>query len=122
MHQKALDLYRTYLVVGGYPAAVNEFKTSADFNKIRVTQTTISNAYIADMAKYSTPNDMMKSIDIYDTLYSQLAKENSKFQYSVIGSTARATTNENALAWLKAAHVVYVKHLRRFYLVQNLLF
>lgn len=106
LHQKALDLYRTYLVVGGYPAAVNEFKTSADFNKIRATQSTISNAYIADMAKYSTPNDMMKSIDIYDTLYSQLAKENSKFQYSVIGSKARATTYENALSWLKAAHVV----------------
>ncbi len=58
------------------------------------------------MAKYSTPNDMMKSIEVYDTLYSQLAKENSKFQYSVISSKARANSYENALAWLKAANVV----------------
>lgn len=106
LHQKALDLYRTYLVVGGYPSVVNEFIASSDFNRVRAAQGTISNAYIADMAKYSTPNDMVKSIEIYDTLYSQLAKENTKFQYSVINSKARATTYENALAWLKAAHVV----------------
>lgn len=106
LHQKALDLYRTYLVVGGYPSAVNEYILSTDFNYIRATQSNISNAYIADMAKYSTPNDMVKSMEIYDTLYSQLSKENTKFQYSVINSKARATTYENALAWLKAAHVV----------------
>ena len=106
LHQKALDLYRTYLVVGGYPSAVNEYILSADFNYIRATQSNVSNAYIADMAKYSTPNDMVKSMEIYDTLYSQLSKENTKFQYSVINSKARATTYENALAWLKAAHVV----------------
>lgn len=105
LHQKALDLYRTYLVVGGYPAAVTEFILSSDFNRVRAAQGTISNAYIADMAKYSTPNDMVKSIEIYDTLYSQLAKENTKFQYSVINSKARAAAYENALAWLKAAHV-----------------
>lgn len=106
LHQKALDLYRTYLIVGGYPSAVNEYILSTDFNHIRATQSNISNAYIADMAKYSTPNDMVKSMEIYDTLYSQLSKENTKFQYSVINSKARATTYENALAWLKAAHVV----------------
>lgn len=106
LHQKALDLYRTYLVVGGYPAAVNEFLISSDFNRIRAAQSTISNAYIADTAKYSTPNDMVKSMEIYDTLYSQLAKENTKFQYAIINSKARATSYENALAWLKAAHVV----------------
>lgn len=106
LHQKALELYRTYLVVGGYPSAVNEYILSADFNHIRATQSSISNAYIADMAKYSTPNDMVKSMEIYDTLYSQLSKENTKFQYSVINSKARATSYENALAWLKAAHVV----------------
>lgn len=106
LHQKALELYRTYLVVGGYPSAVNEYILSADFNHIRATQSSISNAYIADMAKYSTPNDMVKSMEIYDTLYSQLSKENTKFQYSVINSKARATSYENALAWLKAAHVI----------------
>ncbi|MGN0807203.1 MAG: ATP-binding protein [Candidatus Coproplasma sp.] len=106
LHQKALDLYRTYLVVGGYPSAVNEFILSSDYNRIRATQSNISNAYIADMAKYSTPKDMVKSMEIYDTLYSQLSKENTKFQYSVINSKARATSYENALAWLKAAHVV----------------
>lgn len=106
LHQRALTLYRTYLVIGGYPAAVKEFITTADFNRVRAMQGTISNAYIADMAKYSTPNDMVKSMEIYDTLYSQLAKENTKFQYSVINSKARATSYENALAWLKAANVV----------------
>ncbi len=106
LHDKALELYRTYLVVGGYPAAIREYLSSGDFNAVRSVQSTISNAYISDMAKYTTPNDMMKSIEVYDTIYAQLAKENSKFQYAIINAKARANAYENAIAWLKVAHVV----------------
>ena len=106
LHEKAMDLYRTYLIVGGYPAAVQTYLDSGDFNAVRAEQSTISDAYIADMAKYTTPSDMIKSIEVYNSLFAQLSKENTKFQYSVIGSKARARDYETALAWLKSANVV----------------
>ena len=106
LHEKALELYRTYLVVGGYPAAVQTYLNSGDFNAVRAEQSSISDAYIADMAKYTTASDMIKSIEVYNSLFAQLSKENTKFQYSVIGSKARARDYETALAWLKSANVV----------------
>lgn len=106
LHEKAMDLYRTYLIVGGYPAAVQTYLDSGDFNAVRAEQSTISDAYIADMAKYTTPSDMIKSIEVYNSLFAQLSKENTKFQYSVIGPKARARDYETALAWLKSANVV----------------
>lgn len=106
LHEKALELYRMYLVVGGYPAAVKTYIEHNDFNLVRAEQSAISNAYISDMAKYATPSEMMKSIEIYKSINSQLTKENTKFQYSVVGAKARAKDYELSLAWLKTAGVV----------------
>ncbi len=106
LHEKALELYRTYLVVGGYPAAVKSYLENGDFNLVRSEQSGISNAYISDMAKYATPPEVVKSIEIYKTLVSQLSKENSKFQYAVINSRARAKDYELSLDWLITASVV----------------
>ncbi len=106
LHEKALELYRTYLVVGGYPAAVKSYLENRDFNLVRSEQSSISNAYISDMAKYATPPEVVKSIEIYKTLVSQLSKENSKFQYAVINSRARAKDYELSLDWLITSSVV----------------
>ena len=106
LHQLALELYRTYLVVGGYPDAVNRFVQTGDFNLVRAAQSTISNAYLADMIKYATPSDTIKSIAVYNSIHSQLAKETTKFQYSVIEKKARSKSYEMALEWLKAANII----------------
>lgn len=106
-HEAALEWYRKYLVVGGYPEAVKKFiLTDDDFNTVRAEQANIADAYIADMAKYATPTETIRSIAIFNTLPSQLGKENTKFQYSVIRSGARAKDYEASLQWLKAANVV----------------
>ena len=108
LHEKAMELYRTYLVVGGYPAVVKEFIESdiVDYNRIRSIQSNISSAYIADMAKYSTASNTIRTMEIYNTLHAQLAKENSKFQYAIVNSKARAKDYENSLFWLKTANVI----------------
>lgn len=105
-HTTALELYRQYLVVGGYPAAVKMFLDTSDYNSVRSVQANISDSYIADMTKYATPNETIRSIAIFNTLPSQLAKENSKFQYAVFKSNARAKDYELSLQWLKAASVI----------------
>ena len=105
-HSRAMDLYRQYLVVGGYPDAINRFVETGDYNLVRATQATIANAYLADMSKYATPTDTVKSIAVYNSVTSQLAKETTKFQYSVVDKKARSKSYEMALEWLKAANVV----------------
>ena len=106
VHNKALELYRIYLLVGGYPEVVMRYIEKKDFDFVRAVQGNIADAYISDMAKYSTPSDTIKAIAAYNSLPSQLAKENAKFMYSVIGSSARAKDYESALQWLSAAGVV----------------
>lgn len=105
-HTLALDLYKKYLVVGGYPAVVRTYLETENFDSVRSVQADISDSYIADMTKYATPNETIRSIAIFNTLSSQLAKENTKFQYAVIKSNARAKDYELSLQWLKAASVV----------------
>lgn len=105
-HNLALELYRKYLVIGGYPAAVKTYLETDNFDAVRAIQADISDSYIADMTKYATPNETIRSIAIFNTLPSQLAKENTKFQYAVIKSNARANDYELSLQWLKAASVV----------------
>ncbi|MGN0566889.1 MAG: ATP-binding protein [Candidatus Limousia pullorum] len=105
-HNLALELYKKYLVVGGYPAVVRTYLETENFDSVRSVQADISDSYIADMTKYATPNETIRSIAIFNTLPSQLAKENTKFQYAVIKSNARAKDYELTLQWLKASSVV----------------
>ena len=106
LHEKALELYRQYLVVGGYPQAVKTFLETKDFNFVRSEQSSISNAYIADMSKYATPAETVKSIEIYNSIFSQLGKKTVKFTYSTVSKKARSKNYEVSLAWLKFANVV----------------
>ena len=62
LHDIALDLYKTFLVVGGMPQAVLEYVNKRDFNFVHAVQKNINDAYIADMAKYATPQETTKII------------------------------------------------------------
>lgn len=106
LHDKALDLYKTYLVVGGMPAAVKEYLEEKDFNFVLATQKNINDSYIADMAKYATPNETTKIMAAFNSIPAQLAKENRKFQYKIIKSGARAYEYETPLDWLKTSGVI----------------
>lgn len=106
LHETALDLYKTYLVVGGMPRAVTEYVITGDFNFVIAAQKTLNNVYIADMAKYAMPHETTKIMAAWSSVPGQLAKENHKFQYKLIKSGARAYEYETPLDWLKAAGVI----------------
>lgn len=106
LHDTAMDLYKQYLAIGGMPRAVTEFIERQDFNFVSSVLQTINDAYIADMAKYATPNETTKIMAVFNSIPSQLAKENRKFQYKVIRSGARASAYEVAIDWLKASGVI----------------
>ena len=106
LHDTAMDLYRTYLVVGGMPRAVQEYVNKLDFDFVTAIQKTLNDSYIADMAKYATPQETTKIMAAWGSVPAQLAKENRKFQYKVIKSGARSKDYEVAIDWLSAAGMI----------------
>ncbi len=106
IHETALDLYKSYILIGGMPQALLEYLAEKDYNFVMAAQKNINDAYIADMAKYATPNETTKIMAAFNSIPSQLAKANRKFQYKVIKSGARAYEYETPLEWLRASGVV----------------
>ena len=107
LHEMYLDIYKTYLFVGGMPQVVNEYVNNKDYNTISIIQKNINDAYIADMVKYASSVETSKILAAYNSIPAQLAKENRKFQYKIIKTGARAYDFEFSLDWLKAAGIVY---------------
>ena len=106
LHDTLMDLYRVYLVTGGMPQVVLEYMDKKDFNFVLAAQKNINDSYIADMAKYATPNETTKIMAAFNSVPAQLAKDNRKFQYKVIKSGARAYDYETPLEWLRVSGVV----------------
>jgi len=108
LHELFLDLYKTYLCIGGMPNAVKEFIQANDYAFVVPIQKNITDSFIADMVKYATPSEAVKIMSIYQSLPSQLAKENKKFQYRIIRSGARANQFETPMDWLKASGIIII--------------
>jgi len=111
LHSKALELYKTYLVVGGMPASVLEYISRKDFDLVRSKQIQIFNDYTTDMVKYSTKIESSRHEAAYNSLPSQLLKENQKFQYAIIKTGARAKEYEDSILWLKKAGIALISYL-----------
>jgi len=106
VHSIAIDFYNKYLIVGGMPAAVKEFISTNSFIAVADIQNRILNEYIADMAKYAEPSTSIKIRTCYESIPAQLAKENRKFQYSVVQKGGSVTIFGESIEWLKYAGVV----------------
>lgn len=110
LHDTAMDFYKIYLITGGMPSAVLQYIDKKDFDFVFATQKSINDAYIADMAKYASPNETTKIMAAFESVPAQLAKENRKFQYKVIKSGAKANQYETPIEWLKASGVIIKCH------------
>ena len=104
---KYIDLLKQYYYVGGMPEAVLTFINQKDFKKVREKQLNILVAYEQDFSKHA-PNDIVPRIRlVWQSLPSQLAKENKKFVYGNLKKGARAREFELAIDWLKDAGIVH---------------
>jgi predicted AAA+ superfamily ATPase len=106
LHNRALDLYRYYLIVGGMPASILSFAKSGKLVLVPNMQNEIVNNYVADMAKYAVPSEVVKIRACFNSIPAQLAKENRKFQYKVIQKGGSATLFGASIDWLTQAGVV----------------
>ena len=106
LHKKAMELYRTYLIVGGMPASILEYTSTNSFISVPGIQSRIINDYIADMAKYASDSEAIKIRATFNSIPAQLAKNNSKFQYKIIQRGGSSSIFGEALDWLETAKVV----------------
>ncbi len=104
--RRFVELLRQFYFVGGMPEAVAEFIDSRTPEHVRKIQLAILKAYDADIAKHAG-KDTQKARLVFETIPSQLAKENRKFVFGALKKGARAADYENAIQWLVDAGLVY---------------
>ena len=105
--QTYIDALKQYYFVGGMPEAVQSFVENKDFNEVREIQKRILTAYEQDFSKHA-PNEIVPRIRmLWNSIPSQLAKENKKFIYGLIREGARAKDYETALMWFSDCGLVH---------------
>ncbi|MBE6964900.1 MAG: ATP-binding protein [Ruminococcaceae bacterium] len=98
--QTYIDALKHYYFVGGMPEAVQSFAENKDFNEVREIQKRILAAYEQDFSKHA-PNEIVPRLRmLWNSIPSQLAKENKKFVYGLVREGARAKDYETAIMWL----------------------
>jgi hypothetical protein len=105
-HDKLIDYLRTYYYVGGMPEVVQNFIYNQKWDEVRLIQQRILNSYEADFSKHAPLEIIPRIRMVWQSIPSQLAKENKKFVYSTIREGARAKDFELAIQWLVDAGVL----------------
>ena len=97
---------RIYNFVGGMPESVLKYIETRDTMSVREVQNNILSIYRSDMSKHATPQEVVRITQVWQSIPSQLARENKKFIYGAIKSGARAREFEMAIQWLQDAGLV----------------
>ena len=98
---------KAYFIIGGMPEAVNVWVKEKDMELVNTVQENILKAYESDFSKHTQNSEANKISLIWNSIPSQLAKENKKFLYQTIKEGARAREYENSLNWLNDANLIY---------------
>lgn len=101
------DLLKQYTYIGGMPEVVQDFVNNKNFKKVRTIQKRILSSYEKDFSKHIPANTVEKVRMLWNSVPTQLAKDNKKFIYNAIKKGARAKEFETALTWLKDAGLIY---------------
>ncbi len=110
IHEKFLELFNTYMIVGGLPEAVSRYINNNSLSEpVRVLRH-LQSDYMNDIAVYADPEIRLKAISCYKSLPVQLAKENKKFQYKLVHSGYGAKHFDTSLNWLEMSGLIIKNH------------
>lgn len=105
IHKAMMELLYRYIIVGGLPEVVNCYLDTKNVELIYEKQRTLIAEYEEDMVKYAEDSDKPHIRECFDSIPRQLAKENKKFQYSVVKKGGRASQYSGSLQWLEDAGI-----------------
>ncbi|SFK29086.1 ATP-binding protein [Succinivibrio dextrinosolvens] len=104
VHQKMMELFRLYLVVGGMPAVVKKYIETNNLQEVLSTQKQILNLYRKDISKYDDKN-RLSIIEIFNLIAPELNNPNKRFIIKDLGKNIKFDRYENSFLWLKDAGV-----------------
>ena len=108
--EKLKEYLRYYFYVGGMPEVVDAFVQTRDWQLVRRIQNRILNSYEGDFSKHAPKETVPRIRMVWQSIPSQLAKENKKFVYGVIREGARAKDFELAIQWLVDCGLLLKSH------------
>lgn len=103
-------LFREYIAVGGMPEIVNRFLTQNTYYKILDSQKNLFKDYEADITHYTEGLDSARVLNFYRNISSQLAKENKKFIFRMLGKGQRSKNYGGVQEWLSDAGVINIAY------------
>lgn len=106
IHKVMMDLLYRYIIVGGLPEVVSCFLETRNIEQIYKLQRSLITEYEEDMVKYADEADKPHIRECFESIPKQLAKENKKFQYSVVRKGGRASQYAGSIQWLEDAGIV----------------
>ena len=104
VHEKMMELFRLYLIVGGMPEAVNTFLKTNNLKLVEEIQKGIVRLYKKDIAKYD-PEHKLYLEEIFTLIPSELNQKNKRFILKNLNETFKFSRYENSFIWLKEAGV-----------------
>lgn len=104
VHDKLMQLFRLYLITGGMPAAVAEYKDSNNVNTVMRVQQDIVALYRKDISQYAL-RDKLKIKEVFDLIPSELDAKNKRFILKSLNEHAKFERYEDSFLWLKDAGV-----------------
>lgn len=104
IHNKMMDVFRLYLIVGGMPAAVMSYKDNNNLQDVMASQREIIKLYRKDISQYDTQRQL-RIKEVFDLIPSELNSKTKRFFIKSINEKARAEVYKNEFLWLKDAGV-----------------
>lgn len=109
LHSLLLNYFKQYICVGGMPEVVSKFVETHNMSDVYNTQRDILESYKDDFARhldeyegeYKDERLFVRILEVFESIPSQLAKENKKFQYSLLKTSGRSSDYKEAIEWLK---------------------
>lgn len=104
VHEKIMELFRIYLIVGGMPAAAARYLETNNIREVIKEQNAIINMYKKDISRYDTDNKLYLE-EIFDLIPSELNSKNKRFILKNLNENFRYSKYSNSFLWLKNAGV-----------------
>lgn len=109
-HDKLTEYLRTYYYVGGMPEVVQAYVEQKNYAEVRRLQNAILDTYDRDFSKHAPISEVPRIRMVWNSIRSQLSKENKKFIYGALRAGARAKDFEVAIEWLRDAGLICQVH------------
>lgn len=106
IHGRFRELLLQYTVVGGMPEVVQTFVDTRKMDRVLALQRDIVRSYEDDMIKYAQNKDKPLIRECFESIPRQLAKENKKFQYSLVQKGATASKFLGSIKWIEDAGII----------------